>query len=258
MEHRSAFEEEWNDKVRRIRVQLEKQRAFLASEQRMVITEPNSYKDMVEIRQQIAKIKLRLKEMKDEIDKNSESKVIKVATKTLATEKCGEGVGLGSSSEAVEQKPEKDGTNSLRAQGEDDWQPASGIGLQNIHATPDYCNLKPHMDVTQEGQALKPSCWPSYEPNLKCDHVLDLVVQVLGRKYKRGFSFQQTMIFIGWLEQGKEKTYYFMALKASILTLCWLWYGNDTSFRSLSGLLFYICYLLDPVYMETELLSLDQ
>ena len=112
--------------------------------------------------------------MKDEIDKNSKSKIIMVPTKTLKTEKCCENVGLGSCLEVVEQKPEED--KSTR---EDNWQPAIEISLQNIQDTPFYRNLKPYMDVTQEGLELKPTYWPSYEPNFKCDHVLDFVVQGL-------------------------------------------------------------------------------
>ncbi|PWA70295.1 Nuclear transport factor 2 [Artemisia annua] len=91
-------------------------------------------KDMVEIQRQLSLIRIRLREMKDERDKKPESKIITVPTKTLATEKCDEDVGLGSGSEAVEQKLEKDGTNSLRAQGEDDWQPTNETDLQNLQA----------------------------------------------------------------------------------------------------------------------------
>nr|GEW11193.1 hypothetical protein [Tanacetum cinerariifolium] len=43
--------------------------------------------------------------------------------------------------------------DSLREQGEDDWHPPYEPDLQDIQDTPDCCNLKPHMDVTQEGQA---------------------------------------------------------------------------------------------------------
>ncbi|GKF07509.1 hypothetical protein Tco_0041733, partial [Tanacetum coccineum] len=43
--------------------------------------------------------------------------------------------------------------DSLREQGEDDWQPPYEPDLQDIQDTPDCCNLKPHMDVIQEGRA---------------------------------------------------------------------------------------------------------
>ncbi|GJV14655.1 hypothetical protein Tco_1359978 [Tanacetum coccineum] len=38
--------------------------------------------------------------------------------------------------------------DSLREQGEDDWQPPCEPDLQDIQDTPDCCNRKPHMDVT--------------------------------------------------------------------------------------------------------------
>ncbi|GKD41793.1 hypothetical protein Tco_1262000 [Tanacetum coccineum] len=64
---------------------------------------------------------------------------------------------------------EEDGTDSLREQGEDDWQPASETDLQNIRDTLDCCNLKPRMDVTREGRARsKPSCC-SYGPDSRSD-----------------------------------------------------------------------------------------
>ncbi|GJT79257.1 hypothetical protein Tco_1053599 [Tanacetum coccineum] len=99
---------------------------------------------------------------------------------------------------------EEDGTDSLREQGEDDWQPASETDLQNIRDTLDCCNLKPRMDVTREGRARsKPSCC-SYGPDLRCVHVLYLVVvQGLGSNYKSsGLEFHSTMILVLHLESN--------------------------------------------------------
>ncbi|GJV04569.1 hypothetical protein Tco_1338138 [Tanacetum coccineum] len=81
-------------------------------------------------------------------------------------------------------------------------QPASETDLQDIHDTSNCHNLKPLMDVTQEGQARsKPSYCP-FGPDLRCDNVLHLVVvQGLGINYKRsGLEFYSTMILVVYLE----------------------------------------------------------
>ena len=109
--------------------------------------------------------------MKDSINR--------VPTKTLATKKCGEDDGLMSGLEVVEQMPEKEGTNSLRAQEENDWQPASETDLRNhLQDTLQCCNLKPGIDESEEDQTRsKPRYWrPSYGLDLRCDRVLHLVV----------------------------------------------------------------------------------
>ncbi|GKB14064.1 hypothetical protein Tco_0847987 [Tanacetum coccineum] len=93
--------------------------------------------------------------------------------------------------------------DSLREQGEDDWKPPCEPDLQNIQDTPDCCNLKPHMDVTQEGQACSKLSYCSFGPVLKCDNVLHLVVvQGLGSNYKRSWmEFYSTIILVVQLEQ---------------------------------------------------------
>ncbi|GKC32225.1 hypothetical protein Tco_1039519 [Tanacetum coccineum] len=92
--------------------------------------------------------------------------------------------------------------DSLREQGEDDWQPPCEPDLQDIQDTPDCCNLKPHMDVTQEGRACSKLSYCSFGPVLKCDNVLHLVVvQGLGSNYKRsGLEFYSTIILVVQLE----------------------------------------------------------
>ncbi|GJW92389.1 hypothetical protein Tco_0169942 [Tanacetum coccineum] len=95
---------------------------------------------------------------------------------SYAQKKVKEDVGLGSGLEAVEKKPEKDGTNSLREQGKDVWQPTSETDLQDIQDTPNCCNLKPHMDVTREDRAHSKPRYCSYVPDLRCDQVQHLVV----------------------------------------------------------------------------------
>ena len=72
----------------------------------MVVTKPDTPKDMMEIQQQISLLKIRLREMKDSINR--------VPTKTLATKKCGEDDGLMSGLEVVEQKPEKRGNKFFK------------------------------------------------------------------------------------------------------------------------------------------------
>ncbi|GJW28160.1 hypothetical protein Tco_0045035 [Tanacetum coccineum] len=64
----------------------------------------------------------------------------------------------------------------LLEQGENDWQPHYEPNLQDIQDTPGWCNLKPHMDVTQEGRACLKLSYCSFGPVLKCDNVLHLVV----------------------------------------------------------------------------------
>ncbi|GKC56943.1 hypothetical protein Tco_1084541 [Tanacetum coccineum] len=88
--------------------------------------------------------------------------------------------------------------DSLREQGEDDWQPPYEPDLQDIQDTPDCCNLKPHMDVIQEGRACSKLSYCSFGPVLRCDNVLHLVVvQGLGSNYKRsGLEFYSTMILV--------------------------------------------------------------
>ncbi|GJW21027.1 3-hydroxy-3-methylglutaryl coenzyme A reductase [Tanacetum coccineum] len=88
--------------------------------------------------------------------------------------------------------------DSLREQGVDDWQPLYEPDLQDIQDTPDCCNLKPHMDVTQEGRACSKLSYCSFGPVLRCDNVLHLVVvQGLGSNYKRsGLQFYSTMILV--------------------------------------------------------------
>ncbi|GKA61514.1 ankyrin repeat-containing protein [Tanacetum coccineum] len=92
--------------------------------------------------------------------------------------------------------------DSLREQGEDDWQPPYEPDLQDIQDTPDCCNLKPHMDVIQEGRACSKLSYCSFGPVLRCDNVLHLmVVQGLGSNYKRsGLGFYYTMILVVHLE----------------------------------------------------------
>nr|GEU85036.1 hypothetical protein [Tanacetum cinerariifolium] len=92
--------------------------------------------------------------------------------------------------------------DSLREQGEDDWQPPYEPDLQDIQDMPDCCNLKPHMDGTQEGRACSKLSYCSFRPVLRCDNVLHLVVvQGLGSNYKRsGLEFYSTMILVVQLE----------------------------------------------------------
>nr|GEV34263.1 phenylalanine--tRNA ligase beta subunit, cytoplasmic-like [Tanacetum cinerariifolium] len=99
---------------------------------------------------------------------------------------------------------EEDGTDSLREQGEDDWQPASENDLQNIQDTLDCCNLKPHMVLTQDDRARSKPSRCSYGPDLRCDHVLHLVVvQGLGSNNKSsGLEFHSTMILVLHLESN--------------------------------------------------------
>nr|GEV18820.1 hypothetical protein [Tanacetum cinerariifolium] len=70
----------------------------------------------------------------------------------------------------------EDGTDSLKEQGEDDWQPAIENDLQNIQDTLDCCNLKPRMVVTRDDRARSKSSRCLYGPDLRSDHVLHLVV----------------------------------------------------------------------------------
>ncbi|GKA54712.1 putative mitochondrial protein [Tanacetum coccineum] len=99
---------------------------------------------------------------------------------------------------------EDDGTDSLREQGEDDWQPASENDLQNIQDTLDCCNLKPRMVVTRDDRACSKLSRCSYGPDLRCDHVMHLVVvQRLGSNYKSsGLEFHSTMILVLHLESN--------------------------------------------------------
>nr|GEW11192.1 ankyrin repeat-containing protein [Tanacetum cinerariifolium] len=92
--------------------------------------------------------------------------------------------------------------DSLREQGEDDWQPPYEPDLQDIQDTPDCCNLKPHMHVTREGRACSKLSYCSFGPVLRRDNVLHLVVvQGLGSNYKRsGLEFYSNMILIVHLE----------------------------------------------------------
>ncbi|GKA56479.1 hypothetical protein Tco_0755551 [Tanacetum coccineum] len=72
----------------------------------------------------------------------------------------------------------------------------------DIQDTPDCSNLKPHMDVTQEGWACSKLSYSSFGHVLRCDNVLHLVmVQGLGSNYKRsGLKFYSTMILVVHLE----------------------------------------------------------
>ncbi|GJV29083.1 hypothetical protein Tco_1385531 [Tanacetum coccineum] len=99
---------------------------------------------------------------------------------------------------------EDDGTDSLREKGEDEWQPASENDLQNIQDTLDCCNLKPRMVVTRDDRARSKPSRCSYGPDLRCDHVLHLVVvQGLGSNYKSsGLEFHSTMILVLHLESN--------------------------------------------------------
>ncbi|GJV66872.1 hypothetical protein Tco_1482381 [Tanacetum coccineum] len=92
--------------------------------------------------------------------------------------------------------------DSLREQREDDWRPSYEPDLQDIQDTPDCCNLKPHMNVTQEGQACSKLSYCSFRHVLRCDNVLHLVVvQGLGSNYKRsGMELYSTMILVVQLE----------------------------------------------------------
>ncbi|GJZ17423.1 hypothetical protein Tco_0553546 [Tanacetum coccineum] len=92
--------------------------------------------------------------------------------------------------------------DSLREQGEDDWQPPYEPDLQDIQDTPDCCNIKPHIDMIQEGRACSKLSYCSFGPVLRCDNVLHLVVvQGLGRNYKRSeLEFYSTMILVVHLE----------------------------------------------------------
>ncbi|GKC32500.1 hypothetical protein Tco_1039794 [Tanacetum coccineum] len=92
--------------------------------------------------------------------------------------------------------------DSLREQGEDDWQPPYEPDWQDIQDTPDCCNLKPHMDVIQEGHACSKLSYYSFGLVLRCDNVLHLVVvQGLGSNYKRsGLEFYSSMILVVHLE----------------------------------------------------------
>ncbi|GJT63986.1 hypothetical protein Tco_1015466 [Tanacetum coccineum] len=99
---------------------------------------------------------------------------------------------------------EEDGTDSLREKGENEWQPASENDLQNIQDTLDCCNLKPRMVVTRDDRARSKPSRCSYGPDLRCDHVLHLVVvQGLGSNYKSsGLEFHSTMILVLHLESN--------------------------------------------------------
>nr|GEZ11191.1 hypothetical protein [Tanacetum cinerariifolium] len=99
---------------------------------------------------------------------------------------------------------EEDGTDSLREQGEDDWQPASENDLKNINDTLNSYNLKPRVVVTQDDRARSKPSRCSYGPDLRCDHVLHLMVdQGLGSNYKSsGLEFQSTMILVLHLESN--------------------------------------------------------
>ncbi|GKD53404.1 hypothetical protein Tco_1286791, partial [Tanacetum coccineum] len=99
---------------------------------------------------------------------------------------------------------EEDGTDSLREQIENDWQPASENDLQNIQDTLDCCNLKPCMVVTRDDRARSKPSRCSYGPDLRCDHVLHLmVVQGLGSNYKSsGLECHSTMILVLHLESN--------------------------------------------------------
>ncbi|GKG29877.1 hypothetical protein Tco_0419775 [Tanacetum coccineum] len=85
---------------------------------------------------------------------------------------------------------------------EDDWQPPYEPDLQDIQDTPDCCNIKPHIDMIQEGRACSKLSYCSFGPVLRCDNVLHLVVvQGLGRNYKRSeLEFYSTMILVVHLE----------------------------------------------------------
>nr|GEZ74846.1 protein kinase-like domain, phloem protein 2-like protein [Tanacetum cinerariifolium] len=98
---------------------------------------------------------------------------------------------------------EVDGTNSLREQ-EDDWLPSSENDLKNIHYTRNCCNLKPRMVVTQDDRGRSKPSRCLYGPDLRCDHVLHLVVvQGLGSNYKSsGLEFYSTMIIVLHLESN--------------------------------------------------------
>ncbi|GKC87817.1 hypothetical protein Tco_1148466 [Tanacetum coccineum] len=69
--------------------------------------------------------------------------------------------------------------------------------------TLDCCNLKPRMVVTRDDRARSKPSRCSYGPDLRCDHVLHLVVvQGLGSNYKSsGLKFHSTMILVLHLDQ---------------------------------------------------------